>query len=281
MVKILNKLLNPHIIIFIVTLISGFSSVILTFLFKLNNSFFGYFSYFLSAYALTILIVKIPNIYRFFYKKLNNIKYFNKFIYEQNFRSIILLYLGFILNIIYIIYKFTIGIINNSLWLGATAIYYLILIIIKYYLLKKIKRRTSYINQVKVYRLVGIFILILTIFMGGMTTSVILGRKVINYPYFLIYAVALYTFYNLILAIINFIKYRKMINPILSSVKMISLVTACMSMFILQSALIFNFGSDAKFGLIMNSITGLVVFLIAIIISLYMIIKSSKIIKKQ
>ena len=278
--EIMNRLLYPNTFVFIVCFVIGFGSVIATFLLRLENNAFGYISYILSAYALIITIAKLPNIYKKCYEKLDNMKYSNKFIHDTNFRNLIALYLGFIFNIMYIGYKFTIGIVFHSAWLGATAIYYLLLISIRYYLLRNIKRDISYEKKVRVYRLIGILIFLLTIVIAGMSISIITGHKTISYSGHIIYVVALYTFYNFVTAIFNLVKYRKMYNPIFSSVKMISLVTACMSMLVLQTALISAFGDDENFGVMMNSITGIGVILSVISIAIYMIKSSTKIIKQ-
>lgn len=278
--EIMNRLLYPNTFVFILCFVIGFGSVIATFLLRLENNAFGYISYILSAYALIITIAKLPNIYKKCYEKLDNMKYSNKFIHDTNFRNLIALYLGFIFNIMYIGYKFTIGIVFHSAWLGATAIYYLLLISIRYYLLRNIKRDISYEKKVRVYRLIGILIFLLTIVIAGMSISIITGHKTISYPGHIIYVVALYTFYNFVTAIFNLVKYRKMYNPIFSSVKIISLVTACMSMLVLQTALISAFGDDENFGVMMNSITGIGVILSVISIAIYMIKSSTKIIKQ-
>jgi hypothetical protein len=278
--EIMNRLLYPNTFVFILCFVIGFGSVIATFLLRLENNAFGYISYILSAYALIITIAKLPNIYKKCYEKLDNMKYSNKFIHDTNFRNLIALYLGFIFNIMYIGYKFTIGIVFHSAWLGATAIYYLLLISIRYYLLRNIKRDISYEKKVRVYRLIGILIFLLTIVIAGMSISIITGHKTISYSGHIIYVVALYTFYNFVTAIFNLVKYRKMYNPIFSSVKMISLVTACMSMLVLQTALISAFGDDENFGVMMNSITGIGVILSVISIAIYMIKSSTKIIKQ-
>ena len=278
--EIMNRLLYPNTFVFILCFVIGFGSVIATFLLRLENNAFGYISYILSAYALIITIAKLPNIYKKCYEKLDNMKYSNKFIHDTNFRNLIAIYLGFIFNIMYIGYKFTIGIVFHSAWLGATAIYYLLLISIRYYLLRNIKRDISYEKKVRVYRLIGILIFLLTIVIAGMSISIITGHKTISYSGHIIYVVALYTFYNFVTAIFNLVKYRKMYNPIFSSVKMISLVTACMSMLVLQTALISAFGDDENFGVMMNSITGIGVILSVISIAIYMIKSSTKIIKQ-
>ena len=117
--------------------------------------------------------------YKKCYEKLDSIKYSNKFIHDTNFRNFIVLYLGFIFNIIYIVYKFTISIVFHSAWLGATSIYYLLLISIRYYLLRNIKRDISYEKKIRVYRLIGILIFLLTIVIAGMSMSIITGHKTI------------------------------------------------------------------------------------------------------
>lgn len=149
--EIMNRLLYPNTFVFLLFFIIGFGSVIATFLLQLENNVLGYISYILSAYALIITIVKLPNMYKKCYEKLDSIKYSNKFIHDTNFRNFIVLYLGFIFNIIYIVYKFTISIVFHSAWLGATSIYYLLLISIRYYLLRNIKRDISYEKKVRVY----------------------------------------------------------------------------------------------------------------------------------
>lgn len=279
--SIINNLLFPNIFVYIISILLGFSSIVITFIYKLDNSVFAYISYVLSAYALILIVIKIPKLYRNIYKILNNIKWTNKLIHNRDYRDIVSMYLGVILNISYISYKFIIGIILKSLWMGVTAVYYLLLTSIRYFLLRNVKKDISYIKKVRIYRLVGILLFLLTITMAGMTVSTILGKKMISYPGHIIYVVALYTFYNFIIAIINLIKYRKMDNPIFSAVKMISLSTACMSMFVLQSALISAFGNDMNYALLMNSLTGTFVLLIVIGIAIYMITKANKIIKES
>ena len=129
--KIITNVLNPHIAIYILSVLLGFGSIVITFIYKLDNVF-AYLSYILSAYALILIVIKLPNIYRRIYKILDNIKWTNKLIHNRDYRNIVSMYLGVILNISYISYKFIIGIILKSLWMEATAIYYLLLMLKAY-----------------------------------------------------------------------------------------------------------------------------------------------------
>ena len=87
MKSLLNKLLHPNIALYILICIVGYTSVIITLTLKYDNTVFGYISYILSFYALILTILKVPTLYKIIYKKLDNMKYTNKFLHEEDFRN--------------------------------------------------------------------------------------------------------------------------------------------------------------------------------------------------
>lgn len=87
-------------------------------------------------------------------------------------------------------------------------------------------------------------------------------------------------FYNLISAIVNVIKYNKKTDPIYTASKILTLSTALFSMFSLQNAMLNVFG-NANMQRNMNIITGMIVFLLLLFMSIYMIWKGSKIIRRE
>lgn len=80
----------------------------------------------------------------------------------------------------------------------------------------------------------------------------------------------------MITAVINIIKYKRDHTPLIAASKSINLVAAVMSMFILQVAMINQFGveSDASFKSIINVITGSVTSFITIGVAIFMLINS-------
>ena len=97
----------------------------------------------------------------------------------------------------------------------------------------------------------------------------------IVYDRYVIYLTATYTFYLIISAIINVFVYKKYNSPILSSVKVINLLTSSVSILILQTTMIATFGeNDLKYMQLMNGITGAAISLLTIGVSIYMIKKS-------
>ena len=67
---------------------------------------------------------------------------------------------------------------------------------------------------------------------------------VYEYPGVLIYAMAAYFFYAVIIAATNVVKFRRHGSPILSAAKAINLVAAMVSILSLETAMLAQFGSD-------------------------------------
>lgn len=92
----------------------------------------------------------------------------------------------------------------------------------------------------------------------------------------------MYDFYLIITAFINVFKYRKDKNPIMIASKCINLTVAMISIISLEVAMIYQFGNNEDyFKLIMVSVTGFFVAFINSVMSIYMIVKANKNLKKE
>lgn len=117
--------------------------------------------------------------------------------------------------------------------------------------------------------------------LAAIVVIVIKQNKGFEYAGFLIYAMALYAFYAVITSVINVVKFRKYGSPIMSAAKAINLTAAVVSMLSLETAMLAQFGEDdVKFGQIMTSATGAGVCVIVLGMAVFMIAKSTKILKK-
>lgn len=277
------KLLYPNIFLFILFFIVGFGSVIGVFILDLSAHWISYISYVLSAYALTITVARSINLIKWINKKLRNNKYTNRLITDRDLKNNINLFSGTFFNMIYGIFKFITGFIYNSIWFGATGVYYLVLGMMKLSLTKHVIKKSDNKKQLTQYRNTGILMFLLNSAMVGMIILILRNGESVVYPGFIIFAQAAYTFYILIFAIINIIKYRKDHSPVVAASKSINFVAAVMSMFILQVAMINQFGveSDASFKSIINTLTGSVTSFVTIGIAIFMIISSKKKSKNQ
>lgn len=272
----LTKFLYPNIILFILITVVGYGGVICVFLFDLVSHWISYIAYVLSAYALTVTVARSINWIKWINEKLHSNKYTNKLITDRSLRSHINLFSGTFFNMIFGIFRVIVGIIYLSVWFGATGVYYLVLGIMKLILTKNVLKKVSLSLELKQYRNTGILMFLLNVTMVGMIVLMIKNGESAVYPGFVIYAQAAYTFYILPMAFINIFKYRKEHTPIFMASKAINLVVAIMSMFILQVAMINQFGGDETFAMIINTISGSVTSIVTIGIAVFMIINSKK-----
>lgn len=273
---LLLKLLYPNIFVFILFFIVGFGSVITVFILDLSTHWISYVSYVLSFYALTITVFKSIPLIKLINKKVHSNKYTNRLITDRELKNNISLFSGTFFNMIYGIFKFITGFIYRSIWFGATGVYYLVLGMMKLSLTKHVIKKSDNQKQLKQYKNIGILMFLLNSAMVGMIILMIRDGESALYPGFIIYAQAAYTFYILTFAIINIIRYRKDHTLIIAASKSINLAGAIMSLFILQVAMINEFGGSDSFKLIINTLTGTVTSLITIGIAIFMIINSKK-----
>ena len=93
----------------------------------------------------------------------------------------------------------------------------------------------------------------------------------------------MYTFYATTKAVINIVKYRKYNSPVMSTAKVISLTAALVTMLNLETAMLSQFGTESTspyFERIMISATGGGVAVIVVGLSIYMIVRATKEIRR-
>ena len=115
------------------------------------------------------------------------------------------------------------------------------------------------------------------LFVGGMIVLMVRKNSGFTYPGYIIYLSALYTFYTMITAVVNVVKFRKLGSLILSAAKILNFISAMMSILGLQTAMISRFSENGdNYRKTMNAITGGFVYCIVIFVAVFMLICSRK-----
>lgn len=249
----------------------------------------AYIAYAVSAYALTVCITIIPVAVRFFryginthpiVRKLQSHPLGSRFMGDVRFRTEVSLYQGFFFNLIYIVMKMAAGVYYQSIWFVSLAVYYMLLAVMRFLLLhrgKRKKQREPVVEELHRYRLCGIMLLLMNQALAGMVVFMVRQNRGFDYPGSLIYLMALYSFYSVIIAVMNLIKFRKHGSPVLSAAKAVNLVAAMVSILSLETAMLARFGDDDEaFRAIMTGATGGGVCTIVIGMAVFMIVKSTK-----
>lgn len=206
------------------------------------------------------------------------------------FRTVIFTYLSLGMNILFALAMGIAGCFSASWWLITLSVYYIILCIAKFILLKDSRKLDKLSDQSgrigsewKAYRACGVLLLSMTLVLFGVVVLIMEQDSKFTYYGTLIFAVALWVFYNFTMAIIYIVRNRGKHTPIIVAIKMLKFATALVSMLSLQTAMFASFGGGTATQLKqwMNLATGSAVCIIIFGVGLYMVIRANKRLKEN
>lgn len=282
--EVAEKFLYPNGWVIALAAIAGFVPLPYV-LYHKSNGAIAYIVYCLSAYALVVLSLAAPRIWRglknsvrnsWAARKLRGTKFGGRYFGDLTFRGSVSIYQGMTVNFLYVVFRIVAGVRYASIWFISMAAYYLVLGILRAYLIRC--HRRGYAEKVECYRRTAWLMFLLNVTMGGMILQMILKNSGYTYPGYIIYLSAMYTFYTMIISIVNLVKFRRLGDPVLSAAKVLNFVSALMSILGLQTAMISHFSKNGEdYRRLMNTITGGIIYGIVIGIAVYMLIHSKKI----
>ena len=105
---------------------------------------------------------------------------------------------------------------------------------------------------------------------------------VIEYPGYLIYGMATYSFFTVIVCVVNAIKFKGYHRPIFSAARICSLTGALVSMLSLEIAMTARFGAaETAFRKYMTAVTGGLIIILVMVMALMMILRSRRFFRQQ
>ncbi len=292
--KIFNFLKNPNLVLlctnWCITLVGIACS--LTFVFIEYTGIFSYIVYAVSAlslaYSVYTAILFAPTLKERFTAQLKKKHLVKTFIENYSFRTLILSTVSLIINLGFVAFNIVFAVLNRSVWYAASAVYYLLLSVLKGWVFSassKAKKDNDdgdkyYIAQLKNYRNCGIALFILELGMTSIVTLMVLQEKPMNYTEIIAISLAAYTFYKIAFAIKNVIGARKHKNPQIQTFRNIGLAEAAISLVSLQMALVATFAEAGTDMTALNAITGFTACALTIVMGIIMIVNGTKMLKK-
>lgn len=283
--RLRTKILFPH-IAFIVAFVPFTAALLIyTFAYENANQMITYGSYFLSAYALTIVCARIPVLYKNVKAAKQKNKYIHLYTSNVGLRVKLSLYGALSMNLLYALMQLFLGFINHSVWFYALAGYYGLLGVMRFFLLREARKNRlgkNLLYEYLLYRLCGVLLAVMNLSLTAIVFYIVWKNRGFEYHYIMTIAMATYTFFTLTMAIINIIRYRKYKSPVISAAKGISLAAALVSMLSLETAMLTAFGdeNDAVFRHIMTASTGGAVCVAVLVMAIFMIVGATKAIKE-
>lgn len=281
-----KALLFPHIAVMIALVPIATAALLCAFLIFGSEHPVSYAAYMVAFYTLCVWCIRIPDIVKLVKKIQRDNRLVNRLTTDAHLRVKLSLVGSVVFNLAYAVFQFGLGLFHGSFWFHSIAIYYLLLVVMRAFLLKDVRRATPGENmesELRRYRFCGVILLIMTQALVSMVFFITyFGRGVTHHSITTI-AMAAFTFTALTVAIVNIVKYRRYNSPLFSASKAINLAAALVSMLTLETAMLSAFESEDNtpmFRSLMTGLTGIAVCLIIIAIAIFMIVRSTKALKK-
>ena len=281
--KFLNAIFYPHLAFIIAFLPISITLLTYSLIYFKTTSVISIISYLIAFYMLIVLCLRIPRFIKFLKTIKTENKYINKWFTDTHLRINFSLYSSLIWNVAFGVFQLALGFTHNSFWFYSMSAYYVVLAIMRFFLLKHTKVYKANQNQeleLKKYILCGWFLLFINIILAVIIFFIVYWNRTFVHHEITTITLAAYTFVTFTYAIINIVKYKKYNSPIYSSAKWISLISACVSMITLETTMLTTFGEGQEvFRQIITGCTGGAVVVFTITIAIIMLVNGYKQIK--
>lgn len=203
----------------------------------------AYGVYVLSAYGLTVLTAAAVRLGRNLRRRAAEVPLLVRWRGDDAFRVAVGLAVSLVINLGYAVLRVVSAVRYASFWDGALGIYYILLCAVRVYLIRRIPRDGAgdRRRELRTCRWAGCYLLAVNLALVWISVQIVRDGRGYDYPGTLIYAVAAHAFYSLALAVANGVRYRSLRGPVLTAAKAVSLTTALVSIFSLETAMLAQF----------------------------------------
>ncbi|MCD7822538.1 MAG: hypothetical protein LUG86_00735 [Oscillospiraceae bacterium] len=185
---------------------------------------------------------------------------------DYEFRTFAGAWLSLGITVLFAVYNGYLGIASLSLWHGSIAIYYILLTLIRGIILISERKNKARLRTLKISTC---FLLILNIALICPIALMVMFEKPVNIGMIPAIAMAAYTTYKIVMALVNFgsKKKRRSGNILISELRAISLIDAIVSVLSLQNTLIMvNGGAESM--LTLSAITSGAMYALVLVITI-------------
>ncbi len=266
----------------------------LTMVFLGYSGVFSYPMYALAALSLAYtvyLFVKVfPKWRAGLWEKLSRKKFTRNLTQNYTFRTLVFATGSFVVNVGFVVYNTVFAIWTGNGWYGCLAGYYLLLGALRGCVFawdKRAKKRVEgqenryKILQLKNYRRCGIALFALDGAMAVAVTLMVLAQKPTKYTEITAIVFAAYSVYKISLAIWNIFKAKKTKDMQIQSFRNVGLADAAISLLSLQTTLVATFSTEGESMLALNAVTGAFVCLFTVGMGVFMVVKSTKLLREN
>lgn len=271
-------------LVIILTLMSA-ALLIMIFIKGWDSKPVAYAVYVFSFYTLTVLCIfcakTMPGCYKSIKGRVYANPYANRYLTDAVYKTHVSLDVSLAINLLYVATNAVSAIIYRTSWFAIFAIYYGTMAVMRFLLVRYVGKNhigESRLGELKRSRTCACILMTINFALSGAVLMMVYYDMGFEYKGFLIYVMALHTFYTTTAAVMDLIKYRRYKSPVMSTSKIIKLAQSMFSMLFLETAMFSQFGQEAshEFKRIMIMVTGAGIGIMVVSMSVYMIVRSSK-----
>lgn len=287
--KIGKKFLFPPIWVIVLLTVTCTITLVEIFINSWERSPLAFVSYVLAFYTLTVICSVcwkvVPGFSKSVKSKMHENKYIDRYMTDAVFKSNVGLYRSLAINLIYVVVNAVSGYVYQTYWFVIFAVYYAIVAMMRFLLVRYVIKNpigNNHLGELKRARLCAYILMTINLTLSGAVLMMVFFDRGFQYQGFLIYVIAMYTFYVTVTAVIDMIKYRKYKSPILSITKVIKMASALFSMLFLETAMFAQFGADTspEAKKLMIMLTGAGISIAVVSMAVYMIVETTREIKE-
>ena len=242
----------------------------------LDTHAIAYVIYCLAFYSLIVLLLRLPGLVTGALSLVHRIPVLDRILGDRELRFRLKLYGNELLNFGYGTFKCIAALVYRNVWMGTEGFYNLVQGIIQLVQILRGRKKPTRYQQWKSYRLCGYLMFALHLSTTGLAFLMIRQHMAEEYPGYMIFATAAFTFYKLIKTFLAVAKDRKHRSPIVSAVRLLDLSQAIFNLFCLQVALLHAFGGNLPQAGLMNTLTGSAVSILMAGMGVYMLRRSKR-----
>lgn len=297
MKKLFDFFKKPPLWFLLVLAVVGIGAIVGGTLFLTQDNLYPYVMWgyvFLGVMCVTVgyciygFIKILPDLNERVLKWSENKPFWNRTFTEYGFRTILFSIGSFVINLAFAVYNGSIAIVINSVWFGALAAYYVLLIVLRgiilvYHAFRKKAVKTGQTEDItlrkdtRIYGVCGIVLLLLPIALSFAILQMVRANDSFVHTGITIYAYAIYAFYKIIVSVYNFVKTRQTNEMTVRAAKNINLADAFVSILALQTAMFREFDAgDVVNVATMNAVTGAIVCALTAALGVFMIVIAAK-----
>ena len=247
----------------------------------------AYAVYTLSFYTLLVLSLTVGKNFLRWHSRVRETVYGNtytrQYVTDTVFKTQINLACSLALDVLYAGVNILLAVFFSTNWFAIFAGYYTVLSCLRILLFQNLlRRKENHLRELKRARFCSGILLTVNLVLSALVLMMLYHPHEFGDMGVLIYVAALYTFSALAVSITGLIRFRKYKSPVLSVSRMINLTAALVSLLILETAMLSQFGGDMPLSMqnIFIAATGAGISIVIIVTALYMILKTTRMLRR-